>query len=84
MTRSNIRDVLVGLASGECRYVGDRSIHVYCRAPMVLELQPTGRRGWRRGPATYQVVTPTRDHTPDGWMGIDAAVAIVLGELQTV
>jgi hypothetical protein len=51
-------DEIESLASGECRWIGRRDVHVYCRAPMVETLMPSGRMGWQPGPATYCVVCP--------------------------
>lgn len=51
-------DEIESLASGECRWIGRRDIHVYCRAPMVETLMPSGRMGWQPGPATYCIVCP--------------------------
>jgi hypothetical protein len=51
-------DEIEDLASGECRWIGRRDIHVYCRAPMVETLMASGRMGWQPGPASYCVVCP--------------------------
>jgi hypothetical protein len=51
-------DEIESLASGECRWIGRHDVHVYCRAPMVETLMPSGRMGWQPGPASYCVVCP--------------------------
>jgi hypothetical protein len=70
------------MASGECRWVGRESVHVYCVNPMRLQMMPTGREGWLRdaSAARYRVVTETRDYEGQEWMTLGEAAAVVAKE----
>lgn len=58
-TRASIARALEQLVSGECRYVVEPRIHVYCHAPLVEEWNPYLRRmAWRPGPRGYRVECP--------------------------
>lgn len=74
MSQRDIRYQLADMTSGECRWIGDESIHAYCRAPMVECLTPWGTLGWERGPATFLVATADGE---SGWMPLDRAVAAI-------
>jgi hypothetical protein len=65
------------LASGECRWIGRRDIHVYCRAPMVETLMPSGRMGWQPGPASYCVVCPEAGLEYGEWVDATRAAKLV-------
>ena len=84
MKPSIVRDILCTLTTGECRWVCDECIHVYCLAPCELVLQPTGRMGWRRTAPRFKVVAGDREHAGQDWMQMDAAVAVVIEELRKV
>lgn len=69
MTVRDIRLQLCGMESGECRWIGRHDVHVYCRNPLVQD----GPR-WRRGVATYKIVTADEESP---WVGLDDAAAAV-------
>jgi hypothetical protein len=77
MTAASITAAVHGLASGECRWIGREDIHVYCHAPMVERLMPTGRMGWQPGPATYSVVCPDAGLEPGTWVTAREAVRLI-------
>ena len=66
MNRS-ILAAVCGMVSGQCKWIGREDIHVYCHAPMVERLMPTGRMGWQPGPATYSVVCPDAGLDAETW-----------------
>lgn len=76
----SITSTLREMASGECRWVGRESVHVYCVNPMRLQMMPTGREGWRRDAAAarYRVVTEARDYGGQEWMTLEEAAAAVV------
>ena len=78
----SITQALREMASGECRWVGHKSVHVYCVNPMRLQMMPTGREGWRRDAAAarYRVVTGTRGYEGQEWMTLGEAAAVVAKE----
>lgn len=82
MIATNIVATLRAMASGECRWVGCKSVHVYCVNPMRLQMMPTGREGWRRDAAAarYRVVTEARDYDGQEWMTLEQAAAVVATE----
>lgn len=78
MTAASITAAVYRLASGECRWIGREDIHVYCHAPMVQTLMPTGRMGWQPGPASYCVVCPDAGlEDYDQWVTAREAVRLI-------
>lgn len=84
-TATEIRRALGRMSSGECRWIGQPRVHVYCRAPMVTVTCPaTGRQGWMPGSRTWRVVCPGFcDPTPEEWSNATGAGAH-LGEADAV
>jgi hypothetical protein len=76
MSRS-ILAAVCGMVSGQCKWIGREDIHVYCHAPMVERLMPTGRMGWQPGPATYSVVCPDAGLEPGTWVTAREAVRLI-------
>jgi hypothetical protein len=70
-------DEIESLASGECRWIGRHDVQVYCRAPLVGTLMPTGRMGWQPGPATYCVVCPEAGLEYGAWVDAPRAAKLV-------
>jgi|688.fasta_scaffold1253592_1 hypothetical protein len=66
MSRS-ILAAVCGMVSGQCKWIGREDIHVYCHAPMVERLMPTGRMGWQPGPATYSIACPSAGLDAETW-----------------
>lgn len=66
MSRS-ILAAVCGMVSGQCKWIGREDIHVYCHAPMVERLMPTGRTGWQPGPATYSIACPSAGLDAETW-----------------
>jgi len=78
-TADELRRTLSRMESGECRYVVERWIHVYCRAPCVEWINPqTGRTGWMPGPRFFKVVWWGRAHADQPWADERATVAGIL------
>lgn len=78
MTAASRTAAVHGLASGECRWIGREDIHVYCHAPMVQTLMPTGRMGWQPGPASYCVVCPDAElEDYDQWVTAREVVRLI-------
>lgn len=58
-TRAAIRQALAQMVSGECRYIVEKRVHVYCHAPLVAMPCPVnGRTTWSRGPRWFRVECP--------------------------
>lgn len=81
-TATELHRTLSRMESGECRFVVERWIHVYCRAPKVERFNPqTGRAGWFPGPRNYKVVWHRRPHANQPWADERTAVAGILEAL---
>lgn len=85
MTKADeLRRTLSQLESGECRYVVEPWIHVYCHAPCVEWInQQTGRPGWMPGPRFFKVVWWGKLHADQPWADERTAVAGILEALAT-
>lgn len=85
MTKADeLRRTLSQLESGECRFVVERWIHVYCRAPLVERFNPQfGRMGFTPGPRTFKVVWWGRLHADQPWADERATVDGILEALAT-
>ena len=70
-------DEIESIASGECRWIGRHDVQVYCRAPLVGTLMPTGRMGWQPGPASYCVVCPEAGLEYGTWVDSPRAAKLV-------
>lgn len=93
-TRASVRHELAAMVSGECRYIVEPRVQVYCHAPMVERPCPvTGRMIWNRGPRWYRVECPGLyestpeqlfDKTGNGrWLKEDETVDRVLRALAS-
>jgi hypothetical protein len=81
-TSDELRRTLSRMESGECRFVLERWIHVYCHAPCVEWIDPqTGRPGWKPGPRYFKVVWWGRAHADQPWGDERSAVAGILEAL---
>jgi hypothetical protein len=76
-------DEIESIASGECRWIGRHDVQVYCRAPLVGTLMPTGRMGWQPGPASYCVVCPEAGLEYGAWVDASRAAKLVDKALKT-
>lgn len=79
----DILDNIIGMSSGECRWVGREDIHVYCRAPLVRTITPCGKTGWEPGPATFCVVCPEAGLRHGNWTTAAECVAVIRSILQS-
>ena len=70
--------MLDDLASGECRWIDDHGIHVYCHHPMRSWLRPDCREAWRRceEDRRYRVVCDEAG-IETGWVGHDEAALTI-------
>jgi hypothetical protein len=83
-TADELRRTLSRMESGECRYVVERWIHVYCHAPCVEWINPqTGRPGWMPGIRSFKVVWWGRAYADQDWTVAGNAVAGILEALAT-
>lgn len=57
LTPKQIATQLDDMKSGECRYIGEKWVHVYCHAPLVEKHDPLfDRMKWEKGPRWFRVV----------------------------
>lgn len=68
---------LRSMSSGECRWVGDEGIHVYCWAPCDLVKMPDGRERFLRREPLYKVWTADSIGTVWDAAGWRSAAAVV-------
>lgn len=64
---------LADMESGECRWIGRRDIHVYCRAP----LRQNAEGCWQRSDPQYCVVCPAAGLRHGQWGTADEARAAI-------
>ena len=62
------------MASGECRWIGDEAVHVYCHWPARFDALGT------RVDPKYCVVTPTAEY--GDWVTFDQAVLEIVNQVE--
>jgi len=77
VTRHDHHAMLLGMASGECRWYVRHDLHIYCMAPMVRAMMPHGRMGWQPGPREYRVVCRDAGVPLTGWIDADETVSLI-------